>query len=169
MLSHEQLQEQRLEVREILMRAENLYAERDAKYKGLWADAGASDNAFHLRHKALRVFRVFHDQVGFEEPDVWCTATLTEDAYDLINYCLFYIWCVENGRMQPQGSQDELDDIEASFVANTDPCPVCGATYSTYNEYQIATTPGVWMRQYNPCHHIIHFEQESRRRADHRP
>jgi hypothetical protein len=58
MLSIEQLKEQRSEIDTILCNAWTLYKERDTKYQGLWSEGGAQDNAFHLRHKAMRVFRM---------------------------------------------------------------------------------------------------------------
>lgn len=109
MLSDEELIKQRGEVHDILRRAMALYSERDAKYQGLWAEGGAQDNAFHLRHKAMRVFRMMElCELDEEGRPLTHINKLTEDAFDLINYTVFYIWCVEHCQMRPaaEGQSD---------------------------------------------------------------
>lgn len=90
------------EMAKIFYEAFELFKERNAKYKDLWLDGGAEDNAFHLRHKAMRVFRTFQDSIG-ELTDgevLWSEVEkqLTEDAMDLINYAAFYVICVQRAR-----------------------------------------------------------------------
>lgn len=111
-----ELHDQRLEVDRILTRAWDLYMERDSKYHGLWAEAGAQDNCFHMRHKAMRVWKVFEAFAaeGMANGSVLesaKTTKLVEDAFDLMNYAAFFIWCVEHGKFYPDedggGSAEE--------------------------------------------------------------
>jgi len=92
----------RSDIAAIFDEAYELFEQRDAKYKGLWINGGAEDNAFHLRHKAMRVFRTLQDNLkdlpeGMRGEGTSVGEMLVEDAYDLINYAAFYIWCVQNG------------------------------------------------------------------------
>ncbi len=101
-MTPDDLEKQRRDVGEILDEAFLIFGERDAKYKGLWSEAGAEDNAFQLRHKAMRVFKVFRDASWDEQGrPLELINKMTEDAFDLINYTAFYIWCMRNDRYFP--------------------------------------------------------------------
>lgn len=110
MISNEDLLAQRGEVDKIFTRAWHLYMTRDEKYKGLWSEAGAQDNAFQLRHKAMRVWRSFESLLQrYRSNPVLQGQRLTsaekvvlvEDAFDMMNYVAFYIWCIENDKLFP--------------------------------------------------------------------
>jgi hypothetical protein len=119
-MADESYMKARMAVEDILHSAYDLFLKRDDKYKGLWRDGGAEDNGFHMRHKAMRTFRVFQDQLPkLKESDLvdWATREkLMEDAYDLINYAAFYIYCVKNGLWECQ--DDEGKEETPSPVGN---------------------------------------------------
>lgn len=76
----------------VLEEALALYETRDGgKYHGLWKDAGAKDNAASIKHKALRVGIMANEG---SDPEQYI-----DDALDLINYCVFIVTNVREGRM----------------------------------------------------------------------
>lgn len=69
----------------IMLHACAIYQERDAHHTGLWKQYGAADTAHHLKSKAMRVQ---NNLAGCED-----------DAIDAINYAVFTLRNVYEGRM----------------------------------------------------------------------
>ena len=80
----------RLRYLNVMSRAQEIYLQRDAKYKGLWKDGGPQDSAFHAQHKASRLVRATADDT-FDEGAI-------DDALDLVNYAVFFILNMEDRR-----------------------------------------------------------------------
>lgn len=77
----------------VMLRALEMFHRREEKYNGLWRKDGAIDSAFHAKHKATRVWSRALDMVAGADEDV-------EDAIDLINYAVFFIRNVGDGRLR---------------------------------------------------------------------
>lgn len=70
----------------IMRRALELFDERnnsEAGYEDLWKSYGWGDSLLHMRSKLSRVERRFREQAGAQQD--------LDDAYDLINYTVFFI------------------------------------------------------------------------------
>lgn len=83
----------------VLLRSLLKFHERDAKHKGLWRYFGAIDSAFQTRAKATRSYNVAIQML--RDPDEVLKQGLEEaldDPVDLINYAVFFIRNVEEGR-----------------------------------------------------------------------
>lgn len=75
----------------VMVEALKLFQERNARYNDLWKRDGWLGNVFQMTHKASRIRRLFFDQlVGVETPD-------PDDAFDLINYSIFFLRCLRDG------------------------------------------------------------------------
>lgn len=75
----------------ILLEAFDVYLERNARYRDLWKDYGAQDSAHHCKSKALRMYQdLMMNTLGPFDPD---------DAIDLVNYAVFTIRNVRDGRL----------------------------------------------------------------------
>lgn len=69
-----------------LMDAFQIFMERNQVYEDLWQDYGWMDSLTHIRSKSLRLIRKFWRDEAPEDAD-----GLLDDAYDLINYSVFFI------------------------------------------------------------------------------
>lgn len=69
----------------VLAEALELFMERDAHHRSLWKEYGATDTAHHCKSKAMRLN---------VEP-----AEHLDDAMDLINYAVFTVRNVREGRL----------------------------------------------------------------------
>lgn len=102
-------------VEQILLYSFRLFRRRNLKYKSAFKIGGVVDNAFQLRHKAIRMLQKCQDWEQYlrnpeayvrgygdapEEPNL-------DDAYDLINYACFLIICIMERRWRPQVMRGE--------------------------------------------------------------
>jgi hypothetical protein len=71
---------------EVLIHAFEIFIERNADRKDLWAEYGVEDSLLHIRSKAGRLARLLGEdqRLSVKEKDL-------DEAYDLINYCVFFI------------------------------------------------------------------------------
>lgn len=76
---------------EVMLQAFMVYKDRQARYKDLWAEAGARDNAHHAKSKALRVDAELRGMAD-SPPDL-------DDCLDGINYFAFTVRNVRAGRI----------------------------------------------------------------------
>lgn len=75
----------------VLCEAMQLYAERNNTYKDLWKVDGWMGLVHHIRHKSLRIHRLFiRHQDGERMPKA-------DDAPDLINYTVMFIRMARGG------------------------------------------------------------------------
>lgn len=74
----------------VLERIMELYVERDELHDALWKEYGAADNILHVRSKFLRM-ESLAKRGRFENALI--------EAEDLINYALFFIRNVQEGRL----------------------------------------------------------------------
>jgi len=84
-------EESTIEQMGVMVEAIKLFEERNARYNDLWKRDGWLGNVFQLTHKASRIRRLFFDKASRGEaaatPD-------PDDAFDLINYAIFFIRCL---------------------------------------------------------------------------
>jgi hypothetical protein len=74
----------------VMVEAMTIYEEREAVRGGLWKGAGAVDSAHHLQSKGLRVkYAIDHTAPGAG----------VDDALDAVNYAVFYVRNVRDGRL----------------------------------------------------------------------
>lgn len=100
--SPEELKRDESTVREALHTALAIFTQRNQKYKSAFKEGGVVDNAFQLRHKAIRMLQKSQDyERWLQDPEAYvrgygCEAEEPDldDAYDLINYSLFLIICI---------------------------------------------------------------------------
>lgn len=74
-----------------LVRTRAVLDQRDSIYRGLWMEEGVEGNLFHLRHKAVRMWRNYMDN------NATLSDNFMDDAIDMINYTLFCMYCHANG------------------------------------------------------------------------
>lgn len=98
----------------------DLFRERNAKYKGAFKVGGVVDNAFQLRHKAIRMLQKCEDyQMYLAHPEAYVRGygiapekPRLDDAYDLINYTCFLIICIlEDLWIDPPARNDRGEAI----------------------------------------------------------
>lgn len=88
---------ERQEHQDVLDEAAELFDERDAIHHGAWKADGAQGSLEHIRHKLTRLRQLNRggdDRMNREQEDQFC-----EDALDLINYAVFAIRNVRDGRI----------------------------------------------------------------------
>lgn len=69
---------------QVLLEAFDIMVEREAQHGALWKEYGASDTAFHLKSKALRLLNNLEN---------------IDDGLDAINYAAFTVRNVREGRL----------------------------------------------------------------------
>lgn len=69
----------------VMLEAYCLFLKRNEEYEDLWEDYGWVDNLTHIRSKTMRLVRKFWR----EEPQDGAKGI--DDAYDLVNYGIFFI------------------------------------------------------------------------------
>lgn len=82
----------------VFMEALKVMADRNEKYKDLWKQYGANDNLMHMRSKLDRTMREFDDDALSGEnfdPENFDF----DDPIDLLNYTVFFIRNVRDGRV----------------------------------------------------------------------
>lgn len=82
----------------VLLEAMQLYAERNNTYKDLWRVDGWMGLVHHIRHKSLRIHRLFSRHQDAEK------MPKLDDAPDLINYTAMFI------RMGREGVTKKYED-----------------------------------------------------------
>lgn len=102
----------------VLEQATEVLLEREAKYKALWKDSGAVDNAQNLYSKAQRIKRGLEhatsEEVALEYED---------DLLDIINYATFTLRNIRAGRLIE--TQEHLDTPTAPPRVH---CRLCDST-----------------------------------------
>lgn len=79
---------------EVFSRAMAVYTERRHEHGDLWKQFGWEDLIFHIRNKSSRLSRLLDLRLNGAHPD---PKQALDSAYDLINYCAFFIRMVEDG------------------------------------------------------------------------
>lgn len=82
-----------LEQFKVLMEAFREYLDKNRKYRDLWKDGGATDSIRHLKHKADRA-ELATERLSRVDPTLF-----VEDAIDAVNYAVFFIRNVRDGRV----------------------------------------------------------------------
>jgi hypothetical protein len=85
----------------VLMNATAIAVERGKRYGDLWRHRGYLGNLLHMDSKHLRLMREFY------ENDSEIQQNQLDDAYDLINYTVFFIRNVEDGNERGNGPVQE--------------------------------------------------------------
>lgn len=85
----------------VFLDAMTIFQERNARYGDLWKEYGWRGNLLHVQSKAARVRRVWWDGHRIQVPDLGTAVdhlqSDLDDAYDLLNYTVFFIRNVEDG------------------------------------------------------------------------
>jgi hypothetical protein len=79
----------------VLMACMKLYADRDKEYGSVWKQYGALSNLSRGATKVDRLMEMWWHK-GFNDTSLFHKNRL-DDAYDLINYIVFFIRCARNG------------------------------------------------------------------------
>ena len=88
----------------VLMESLVIHSERAGRYRGLWKHYGWVDSLFNMRSRVARLIMEFGDTPTVElVKDISYEATewRTDDARDLINFCVFFIRNVRDNRHGP--------------------------------------------------------------------
>lgn len=107
-------------IRGIFKRATEIFLSRNSKYKSAFRVGGVVDNAFQLRHKAIRMLQKAQDYEHYlTDPESYVRGygrkaeiPSIDDAYDLINYAAFLIICI-NQDIWPK----QLDETSSATVS----------------------------------------------------
>lgn len=77
----------------VLLNAFDIFLERNGSRKDLWADFDLADSLHHIKSKAARLERSYKDIAHLDLSDqrLLITDKDVDEAYDLINYCAFFI------------------------------------------------------------------------------
>lgn len=102
-------------VEDIFTKCRRIFRERNAKYKSAFKQGGVVDNAFQLRHKAIRMLQKCQDyQKYIDNPEAYVRGygsapekPVLDDAYDLINYAAFLIICIIEDRWESMDDGEE--------------------------------------------------------------
>ena len=70
----------------VLIGAFEKFVERNARYQDVWRESGWKGSLFDMRKKLTRIWRVFWRGEPTAQIDLEC-----DDAYDLINFTVFFI------------------------------------------------------------------------------
>lgn len=121
-----ELNEDAVRVAEILLKARAIFEDRNRKYLSAFKLGGADDNGFQLRHKAIRMHRQV--QTFVSATHISTTPPDPDDCFDLINYAVFLIMCIEDENWTGVGldgsdgledryySRDEMEEIFHDIV-----------------------------------------------------
>lgn len=71
----------------VLAESLQIYQDRDTKYGSAWKRLGALNNLTRMSTKVERLLEMYWHQRDYVESD----SLDLDDAYDLINYCAFFI------------------------------------------------------------------------------
>ena len=101
----------------IFEKAARIFLARNSKYKSAFRVGGVVDNAFQIRHKAIRMLQKAQDYEHFlADPESYVKGygraaepPEIDDAYDLINYAAFLIICI-NQNIWPR-QLDEAGEV----------------------------------------------------------